>query len=101
MRRALFEAGAHEPGIRVLRRVLGGDAFLGMMDVDGVGLAMPAALSGKGPDAVGRDCKPQGARAAMVACGDGEKGEREEDWGGACWVPDLGHEAFQDVDLLG
>lgn len=30
-----------------------------------------------------------------------EQVELEGDWGGACWVPDLGHGAFQEVELLG
>ncbi|KAG2491772.1 hypothetical protein HYH03_009933 [Edaphochlamys debaryana] len=54
VRRALLEAGAHAPGIDVLRGLLGREAF--------------------------------------VACG----GERAR-----AWVPDLGADVFQDVDLLG
>lgn len=83
--RLLYGLGAGDPPQTTLGQLLGPGALVPWDAPSGGGRAESGdwAGGGAGPDA-----------AAGVAGGGGAGLVR-------CWLPDLGHEAFQDVDLLG
>ncbi|EFJ50712.1 hypothetical protein VOLCADRAFT_88514 [Volvox carteri f. nagariensis] len=139
VRRRLLEAGAHSPGIEVLRSLLGKDAFVKVPCGD---LETEPAAEIRAPDTAtaptaaavsavaaseGEDAGIRFSEERTLGLGCGEGGQRvgpkagsgsEGSWGdanewssgsagpwrydsGCCWVPDLGADVFQDVDLLG
>eukprot|EP00198_Chlamydomonas_reinhardtii_P011210 XP_001700547.1 predicted protein [Chlamydomonas reinhardtii] len=94
VRRRLLEAGAHVPGVEVLRDLLGAEAFVQLPP-------LPQGLqAGEGSSSGGASAM---AGAVAAAGGDSSLGAAASlAWAGEeCWVPDLGAEVFQDVDLLG
>ncbi|GIL70152.1 hypothetical protein Vretifemale_1013 [Volvox reticuliferus] len=108
VRRRLLEAGAHSPGIDILRGLLGRDAFLEMAvpcregAAEGELKAPAAAEAGLTTPMVGVAVGGGFNDAARCVGGCRDGGLATSDACRCrCWVPDLGADVFQDVDLLG